>query len=154
MKPAPFEKTQYATTNKTPYLIKSDPDTNETTILHIKNKKVMWTMKEFTGRKATYVSPDGKILIVYGNLYFGGIINENPEEKVVIVYVSGTKTNEYTYFDISGETVKSVIAKEKLSVMGGGWVGLNEFIKKFEVNFDKKIMTFTLHNSTVKTITF
>lgn len=154
MKPAPFEKTRQEPVNNTPFIVMTDPETNETSILKKDTKDLVWKMKEFIGRKVVYVSPNGSELVAFGNLYFGGLINTSNDPDIAIIYKNGNLSKKVVFTDIYGEKIAKITAEKKLPVKGGGWVSLGDFITHVDVDWSKRTMTFSLPGKPGKALPF
>ena len=160
MKPAPFEDREYEhATNE--FLLQSKRNdvtdrysTEGTTQLLDTQGKVLWSMPEFVGRRGVNISPDGKLLILSGNIYFGGLFQLSKDTVLATVFAQGKSIKQILFSDIFQEDPDLLARDLKVGVYGGGWVEGGKFIESIDVDWKQRSINYTLFNDTIKKIVF
>ncbi|MEC7988136.1 MAG: hypothetical protein VX278_23420 [Myxococcota bacterium] len=88
MKPAPF-KPVTRTDETTKMVLHSDPDSEQTTVKD-QTGTVLWSMNEYVGRRMIFLSPNGNTLLLFGSVYFGGLLSDDKDAAVLSVYEQGS----------------------------------------------------------------
>lgn len=108
------------------------------------NKKELWSIPEFIGKRAYKYSSDGNKLMLYGHLHLG--LKElllDPDYEVASLFKDGQKILSVKLKDLYSDPNKS--AKELgVLVKGGGWILWADMIKSVEVDWNKSELTFEL----------
>lgn len=114
---------------------------------------LLWEVDTYIGHKKLEVSNDGKIFVVFGNVYFGTTVRDDSDSIILSVYEKGTAPREFTYRQVTSHDILADIEKHKLSVLGGGWVTIDSILKFKEVIWEKRQILFDFENSPV-TVTY
>ena len=140
MKPAPFQPVTHTDAN-TQLVLTSNPE-SQLTELHTAKGERLWSMKEYVGRRMIFLSPDGNTLILFGNLYFGGILLDSESAVVLSVYEKGKPSKELNFSQVFGMTVAEAKIKFDVPVMSGGWLAFLKYVD-FE-GIDWKTRSFSM----------
>lgn len=145
MKPGPFSDIKYEDP-QTQFHVESILDQKKdgqfastgTTTVYDNQKKKLWSSKFFVGRKNIQLSPDGKILALIGNFYFGNIIQPDKDEVLVELYNSKKKFKTIKFSDVYKGDIDALIKSKNVMMMGGGWASASDFIKETRIEWLKK----------------
>lgn len=146
MKPGPFSDVKYEDP-KTHFRVESlldkkrgDFSSEGHTTIYTDQKKKLWQSPLFVGRKEIQLSPDGKILALIGNFYFGRLFQPSKNETIVELINEKETIKSIKLSDIYSGDIEKFLTERKISQMGGGWVSIKDFIKNITVQWDKKII--------------
>lgn len=156
MKPAPFEKLTYVDPASKVRLV-SKPENGMargTTEVFDKKGKKLWSMPSIVGRHHLHLSPDGSMLMLTGNFYFGSQFRLTPEENVATVYELGKEVKKLTFADVAKVDPEASATERKLPVKGGGWADLTDFVTAVDVDWAKRTVTVKLFDGTAVDRTF
>uniref|UniRef100_A0A7S2A5G3 Uncharacterized protein n=1 Tax=Trieres chinensis TaxID=1514140 RepID=A0A7S2A5G3_TRICV len=110
---------------------------------------LLYEMDElFVGRQKVSVSPDGKLLVIDGSIYFGDTFlraqDIDPDEVLTRVYLNGTLHKEVRYTsDLSGPSLSN------LPALGGGWIRRN---CPLSVCWEQNVLKYTFPENDVKEV--
>ena len=152
MKPAPFTEV-YHQDESTGLILHSNPSTKKTSVQNPKGE-TLWTMDEFIGRKAVFLSPDGTTLIVFGNEFFGSILASNESYKILVVYKNGTRIKEYNFQEFFGFNIAEAKKRYDVPVMGGGWLGFMRYVKIGTIDWKQRNIPLSFIDDTFRNVSF
>jgi len=143
MKPAPFDAkyTYNAPSGVKLVSIRDDGDgysINGVTTVFGADGSTLYKMHIFTGRRSIYLSPDGSVVVLDGNIYFGqGLMRSSSfddDQIVTSVYQKGKVWKEIRYkSDLNGETLEKQL--------GGGWA---ERPFEIDVSWDRNLLIYDM----------
>ena len=117
--------------------------------------KVLWSMPGFVGRQGTDLSPDGKVLVLSGNKYYGGgLFRPHRNEEIATMFNQGKLFKTVLFSDIFSEDAETLIKKLNVGIYGGGWAERSIFIKGQVIEWKQRVIKFTLYNGEAKKISF
>lgn len=156
MKPAPFETVKFVDKQSKVRLVSTPEDgmARGTTKVFDAKGKVLWTMDKIVGRHEVRLSPDGSLLLLTGNFYFGDQFHVTPEELVATVYERGKLVTELKFSDVSTIDPEKSATERHLPVMGGNWIGLDQFVTGVDVDWQKRTLSVRLFDGSVSDKTF
>jgi hypothetical protein len=151
MKPAPFETVTYVDPATKIRLVSTPEDgmARGTTRVFDAKRKELWSMHEIVGRYRVQLSPDGSMLLLTGNFYFGTSFHVTPDEPVALVYERGKLVKKLTFADVSKIDPETSATERKLPVMGGNWVGLTDFVTSVDVDWQKRTVSVRVFDGSV-----
>jgi hypothetical protein len=149
MKPAPFDK-EY--TFDAPSGVRLVSTNNEHSSGHGVTKVfgadgyILYEMPVFTGRRDIYLSPDGSVIVLDGQYYFGPRLmrpTSSPHWKdqiVTSVFLEGKLWKDIRYeSDLNGKVVEEEF--------GGGWAGRTFTL---DVSWERNVLTYDMENASEK----
>ncbi len=145
MKPGPFKDVELDLENSKYFLV-SKPDkpnsvTGKTTLLD-KEKKKIWEMDEYIGRKKIKISQDGKIIVLYGSKFWGWLFSPGNYEKLIYIYVDGKLKKQIDFEDIFLKPLSTIAKDKQFNEHSGGWYEVDQFVK--EIQIDSKLQKISI----------
>ena len=126
MKPAPFKPVMH-TDETTKMVVHSDPNSEQTTVKD-QTGTVLWSMNEYVGRRMIFLSPDGNTLLLFGNVYFGGLLSDDTNAAVLSIYEQGKNTQTFPFQAVFGMSIAEGKHRFNVTTMGGGWMAFLQYI--------------------------
>jgi len=152
MKPAPFSIVEFSD-EQSGLVLHSDPQKNTTTISK-PSGEVIWKMEEYIGRKIIKISPDGSMLVLFGNEYFGRILSSNETLPVLVVYEKGKRVREFNFVQFFGMTIAEAKTRFLIPEMGGGWLGFMKYVELGEIDWKNRSISMSFQDETSHRISF
>eukprot|EP00571_Detonula_confervacea_P016758 CAMPEP_0172297478 /NCGR_PEP_ID=MMETSP1058-20130122/487_1 /TAXON_ID=83371 /ORGANISM="Detonula confervacea, Strain CCMP 353" /LENGTH=165 /DNA_ID=CAMNT_0013006635 /DNA_START=109 /DNA_END=606 /DNA_ORIENTATION=- len=107
---------------------------------------ILYEMPVFTGRRDIYLSPDGAVIVLDGEIYYGPSLmrpTESPhwtDQVVTSVYLEGKLWRDIRYeTDLNGKPVKEEY--------GGGWASRTFTL---DVSWERNVLTYDMEDASEK----
>ncbi len=156
MKPAPPEELSIKING---YVLKSTPSNvsghDKTSIYKagLLSKDFLWDLDVYVGQRQLYLSDDGLILILFGNVYFRNTVKNDEASSILEIYEKNKQVQSFPYNQITSVAILEDVKKHNLPEFGGGWVDISKVLEIKNVDW-KKRKIFFLHNKIEREISF
>jgi len=101
---------------------------------------ILYEMPVFTGRRHIYLSPNGSIIVLDGNIYFGTDLmrptsfSDGEDQVITSIYLNGNLWKDIMYDkDLNGKPVKELY--------GGGWAKRPFTL---DVSWERNVLTYDM----------
>jgi hypothetical protein len=109
--------------------------------------KTVWKMREFLGRWQWRLSPDGQVLLLFGDYHFGSAVALKPDAIIVKVYEMGAHLRSAALADALGGDPKAWVSKRKIEPMSNQWVAWSDLFGSIDPDWKRRIVTLPVHGS-------
>jgi hypothetical protein len=105
----------------------------------------LWKMAGFMGRWQWMLSPDGKVLVLFGSEPFGNSVALRPDSEVLKVFEDGVQLKVISLKELLGADPEAWADSRKLDVRGGGWVSWHDIFGELKPDWASRSLTLPVH---------
>jgi len=114
-------------------------------------KKVVWSADVFIGRRSYELSPDGKLMFLFGSVYYSNKVST--KGVFVEIYKEGKLKKSISLSEIVGD-VNSYAKNNDLHILGGGWISSKKLIENMFIDWESKALEFVVSKNIKKKFEF
>lgn len=159
MKPAPFTQSTNISQQHLPsgmHIESTRDDASDsgyspkgTTVLY--EKKIVWNANVFIGRRDYELSPDGKLMFLFGSAYYTK--KTSTKGVFVEIYEDGKLEKSINLTEVVGN-VNTYAQENDLHILGGGWISSKKLMDSMFIDWESKVLEFVISKNQKKKFEF